>query len=262
MPMPKITGRVSPDAIRDFFARTNPPSPEAMAWRAGCYEAGRELVAYVEQHYFPVEGKDVIDVAAGWGGHILAFAERGARTIAADLNDHLFAGLASFAEQESLSLRTQLANCENLPFPDESFDVVLGLELVEHIESVPAFAGEVARLLKPRGVAIISTPARFKSFFDGEPHYHLRYLTALPFPLQKVVAQQVFRRTYPFPITRQYLFASSALRPFRKHGLQGTIRWTGRLAEHFGATPVVGILGRELMFNFLIVTRADTATLA
>src|SRR5262249_21261089 len=147
------------------------------------------------------------------------------------------------------------ANCERLPFDTASFDVILGLELIEHIDSVPLFAQEIARVLKPGGIAIMSTPPRVRSFFDGEPRFHIRYLTILPFWMQAIVARKILRRDYPFPITRQYLFASSALKPFRKAGLQTAVRWTGRVARTFGQAPLLRTLGRELLFNFLIVRR-------
>jgi SAM-dependent methyltransferase len=172
------------------------------------------------------------------------------------LNDHHFERLGEFAREQGLDLRTEVAPCERVPFPDSSCDVILGLELIEHIESVPAFAKEVARLLAPGGIAILSTPARLKSILgDEEPHYHLRWLAILPFRLQGLIARRVFRRSYPFPITRQYLRASSVLRPFRRFGLKGSVRWTGRLAERFNRTPILGAIGRELLFNQLIVQR-------
>lgn len=245
-----------PDVVKDYLAQTAEGQPEAVAWRLSCYAAGGELAEFIERSAFPLAGRNVLDVAAGWGGHIIAFAERGAHAVAAELNDHMFTQLAQFATRERLDLRAVVADCHTLPFPSASFDVILGLELIEHIDSVPRFADEVARLLKPGGVAIVSTPARVRSFFDGEPHFQLRFLTILPFRLQAVVARKVFKRRYPFPITRQYLRASSALRPFRRAGLQAETRWVGRMARAFGSTPLVGALGRELLFNFLIVRRA------
>lgn len=241
--------------VEAYLASTAAGQRDAAEWRISCYGAGCSLADVVEREWFPLAGKDVLDLAAGWGGHILAFAQRGSRAVAAELNDHKFGELSRFAASHQLDLRAVIANCEALPLEPESFDVVLGLELIEHIDSVPAFARDVARVLKPGGIAILSTPARFKCFFDGEPHFHLRFLTILPFRLQAIVARRLFKRGYPFPITRQYLFGSSALRPFRDAGLEGAIVWTGRLAERLGDAPVLGRLGRELLFSYLIVKR-------
>jgi ubiquinone/menaquinone biosynthesis C-methylase UbiE len=45
-----------------------------------------------------------------------------------------------------------------LPYDDASIDVACSLEVVEHVEDQFAFARELHRILKPGGLAIISTP--------------------------------------------------------------------------------------------------------
>jgi len=45
-----------------------------------------------------------------------------------------------------------------LPYPDASFDVACSLEVVEHIKDQFAFARELCRIVKPAGIAIVSTP--------------------------------------------------------------------------------------------------------
>lgn len=44
------------------------------------------------------------------------------------------------------------------PFDDASFDVATAVEILEHVENPRFFLRELARVLKPRGVAIVSTP--------------------------------------------------------------------------------------------------------
>jgi SAM-dependent methyltransferase len=45
-----------------------------------------------------------------------------------------------------------------LPYADSSFDVACSLEVIEHIKDQFAFARELHRVVKPNGVAIVSTP--------------------------------------------------------------------------------------------------------
>jgi SAM-dependent methyltransferase len=45
-----------------------------------------------------------------------------------------------------------------LPYEDESIDVACSLEVIEHVEDQFAFTRELHRILKPGGLAIISTP--------------------------------------------------------------------------------------------------------
>src|SRR4030088_2899253 len=45
-----------------------------------------------------------------------------------------------------------------LPYEDSSIDVACSLEVIEHVEDQFAFARELHRILRPGGLAIISTP--------------------------------------------------------------------------------------------------------
>jgi SAM-dependent methyltransferase len=45
-----------------------------------------------------------------------------------------------------------------LPYPDASIDIACSLEVIEHVEDQFAFARELYRILKPGGIAILSTP--------------------------------------------------------------------------------------------------------
>jgi SAM-dependent methyltransferase len=49
---------------------------------------------------------------------------------------------------------------DHLPFRDASFDLVMMLEVIEHVADIPRVFGEIARVLKPGAAAILSTPNR------------------------------------------------------------------------------------------------------
>ena len=53
------------------------------------------------------------------------------------------------------------AMAESLPFRDESFDLVLCFETIEHVSDEEAAACEIARVLKSSGVLLISLPIEF-----------------------------------------------------------------------------------------------------
>ncbi len=63
-----------------------------------------------------------------------------------------------------------LGDAANLPFQDESYDVVVSFETLEHIHERTKFLSEIKRILKPAGLLILSTPnAHFTKPVSGQP---------------------------------------------------------------------------------------------
>jgi ubiquinone/menaquinone biosynthesis C-methylase UbiE len=60
--------------------------------------------------------------------------------------------------QHQLLRQRVCATLENIPFPDESFDVISCNMVLEHIPQPAAVFGEFARLLRPNGLLVIHTP--------------------------------------------------------------------------------------------------------
>ncbi len=227
-----------------------------LAWRMKCFEAGLDYAQYIEDNFFPLRQKKVLDVACAWGGHAVAFASVGASVTGTDLNYHCYSELFNFSKANWLDIALYLADCRYLPFSDENFDVILALCLIEHIDSVETFAREIARLLKRGGLCIMMTPSRWTSIFWGEPHYQLKGLSILPFPLQGFVATRFFKRSYPFPITRQYSFASNVVKVFSDVGLkcQPVLR-DGRLMRIGKRFPLLAPLVKEMFWSFFVIQK-------
>src|SRR3712207_4221282 len=72
-------------------------------------------------------GMRVLDVAAGTGNASIRAAQRGATVTASDLTPELLQAGRRIAESEGLEVAWVEADAENLPFDDQSFDVVMSL---------------------------------------------------------------------------------------------------------------------------------------
>jgi SAM-dependent methyltransferase len=62
------------------------------------------------------------------------------------------------------------------PFPDSSFDTVITFQVIEHIENDSFFLKEIFRVLRPGGIALITTPNRPMSLSRNP--WHIREYTA------------------------------------------------------------------------------------
>lgn len=102
-------------------------------------------------------GKTVLDVACGSGYGASWLKRAGAKkVVGADIDpaaikrarDEFGAPEIDFLEMDAV----------NLKFPDNSFEVVVSFETLEHLNNQAQFIRELRRVLKPGGVLIISTP--------------------------------------------------------------------------------------------------------
>jgi len=96
-------------------------------------------------------GMKVLDVAAGTGNASIPAAKTGADVTASDLTPELFDAGRRRAQAEDVELEWAEADAENLPFEDESFDVVMssiGAMFAPHHQAV---ADELVRVCRPGG---------------------------------------------------------------------------------------------------------------
>ena len=105
----------------------------------------------------------VLDVAAGNGNATLAAARRFARVTSTDYVPALLERGRERARAEGLAVRFQEADVEELPFPDESFDVVLSTFGAMFAPDQARTAREMMRVLHPGGRLGMAnwTPAGF-----------------------------------------------------------------------------------------------------
>jgi SAM-dependent methyltransferase len=112
-------------------------------------------------------GTRLLDLGCGAGRHAFEAARRGARVVALDMDrkelDQVAAIAAAMDEAgeipEGASIRTSSGDATAMPFDDGSFDVVIAAEVMEHIPTDQAAMHEVARVLRPGGVAAVTVPA-------------------------------------------------------------------------------------------------------
>src|SRR5499427_2792791 len=93
----------------------------------------------------------VLDVAAGNGNATLAAARRFADVVSTDYVPELLDQGFRRAVADGLPIRTQVADAENLPFADGSFDIALSTFGVMFAPNQSKAAAELLRVVKPGG---------------------------------------------------------------------------------------------------------------
>ena len=100
-------------------------------------------------------GLRVLEIGCGLGTDGAQFAKAGADYTGVDLTNAAIDLARKRFELFGLTGKFQVADAENLDFPDESFDVVYSHGVLHHTPDIDAAVQEIRRVLKPGGRAIV-----------------------------------------------------------------------------------------------------------
>jgi 2-polyprenyl-3-methyl-5-hydroxy-6-metoxy-1,4-benzoquinol methylase len=155
------------------------------------------VVRAVEQNRkAPIGSTDrVLEVGCGTAALAAACARRGASVVATDLSLRwLVLAQKRLAEEPGHDVKLIGCAAEALPFADESFDLVLAADVIEHVDDPARFAAQAARVLRPGGLLFLATPNRFS--LGLEPHVRLWGVGYLPRTLAERYVRAVRRSSY------------------------------------------------------------------
>lgn len=143
---------LSPPPVVDFVAVKQ---KQQLAWSAGDYAViGTTLQIVGENLCESLDlraGQRVLDVAAGNGNATLAAARRWCDVVSTDYVGALLERGRMRASAEGMAVQFEVADAENLPYPDASFDIVVSTFGVMFTPDQERAASELARVCKPGG---------------------------------------------------------------------------------------------------------------
>lgn len=98
----------------------------------------------------------ILDVACGEAREMVQASQKGWQAWGLDASHKMLAAARRHAEREGVSVALVRSIAERLPFRDSSFDRLTCKGALDHFAHPEAFIQEVARVLKPDGLAIIA----------------------------------------------------------------------------------------------------------
>jgi 2-polyprenyl-6-hydroxyphenyl methylase / 3-demethylubiquinone-9 3-methyltransferase len=125
----------------------------------------------------PFEGLGLLDIGCGGGLLCEPMARLGFAVTGADASQRNIETAKAHAAQSGVAVNYRAATAEKLAEDGEQFDVVLNMEVVEHVADAKAYLSASARLIKPGGIMVVATINR----------------TLKSWALAKVVAEYVLR---------------------------------------------------------------------
>ena len=124
-----------------------------------------------------VAGRRVLDIACGEGYGSALLARRAAHVTGVDVSEQAIAH-AKDAYGKLANAQFAVGTCTAIPAPDASIDVAISFETLEHIREQEQFLDQLARVLKPGGVLLISCPnkAEYTDKRGSQNEFHVKEL--------------------------------------------------------------------------------------
>lgn len=105
----------------------------------------------------PLSGLDLLDIGCGGGLVAEPMVRLGARVVAIDASADTVRVAQLHAEQQGLAIDYRVAAPEELAGEGLRFDIVLAMEVVEHVTDLSAFLGACSELLRRDGAMALAT---------------------------------------------------------------------------------------------------------
>lgn len=169
----------------------------------------------------PLSGLRILDIGCGGGLLSEPVARMGAEVVGADPSERNIGIASTHARESSVAVDYRAVSAETLAEAGETFDVVLNMEVVEHVADVEFFLSTCATMVRPGGLMFIATinrtmKAMALAIIGAE--YVLRWLPKGTHQYEKLVRPEeiekplqtsgmdVFARTGVFfsPLTNQW----------------------------------------------------------
>jgi SAM-dependent methyltransferase len=194
----------------------------------------------------PPPGGDLLDLGCGPGTYTLKMAGDYDTVVGLDVDPPRVEAFAA-AIPAGKKMAALVGSAESLPFPDESFDAVTAIEVLEHVPGLKACVSEVHRVLKPGGLFMFTTPNRW---FPVETHgvvirgrrrrgLRAPFVTWVPPIHRKVSGARAFTRKELFDVVTgtglQLVGSSYMMPPFDRHPVGRRIH---RLTDAMESSPL------------------------
>jgi len=124
---------------------------EVLARLPDIQERTKRLLARLRPHVALGPGRAVLDIGAAQGLHVVALRREGLEACGLEPWQEAVDASREIAERTDTPIPMSLGTAERLPYDDASFDLVIAVSVMEHVDDPDQVFREVRRVLRPGG---------------------------------------------------------------------------------------------------------------
>lgn len=123
-----------------------------------------------------VKGKRILDIACGEGYGVKLLSQYATHITGVDIDENSIK--KAIHKYESPNISFKLGSATEIPIPDNSIDVVVSFETLEHLAEHDQMMKEIKRVLSPSGLLIMSTPDKlnYSDKNESKNPFHIKEL--------------------------------------------------------------------------------------
>ncbi|WP_459188418.1 class I SAM-dependent methyltransferase [Parabacteroides sp. APC149_11_2_Y6] len=157
-------------------------SDRVLYFREQAYTTQKYVIPFIEKHHPITAETTVLEIGCGEGGNIQPFLDLGCKVTGIDLNGVQIEKAKDFyanhPNYSNLSLICR--DIYQVTDLDETFDIIIIRDVIEHIPNQERFLPFIKRFLNPRGVIFVAFPPWQNPFGGHQQICSNKYLSHLP----------------------------------------------------------------------------------
>lgn len=192
-------------------------------------------------------GKDVLDLACGVGYGTAYLAGFARRVVGVDVSEDAI----EYARRRyaAPNIEYAVADAAALPFEADSFDAVCSFETIEHLPDREAYLAEVARVLRPAGTFVVSTPNARETTDHPDNPFHTVELDRADF---EALLGRYFENVNVYGQRRLRTRRHQTMRRLDVLGLRRRFSFLRRASVIVGTAPTA-----EVTLDGIVIDRSD-----
>jgi len=157
----------------------------------------QKCIALLENKMVFFTDKKILDLGCGDGVLTFELYKKGAECYGVDSSEEAI----DYAKKKHNWLKSKalfyVESCTKTHFKDAFFDGIISSDVIEHLNEPEMMLSEIHRLLKPGGIAVISTPIKFTKYPSDLMHSFEWFKEDFEILVKSIFSKAVFEYSHP-----------------------------------------------------------------